>query len=154
MGRRRRPVRQEGATGSVPEVGSNIGTIDEEGDGFSEGLVLKERIKRRGVWSDTWRKSSFGSPLKEGIFAWVKGIGSKFRILYLRNWSLEEKAGKEPVREKDFGVKDLPGAGVPSWTCKRRRGSRAGVRRVRSSREPLARWSSQGLARGQRVRSY
>ena len=42
----------------------------------------------------------------------MKGIGSKFRILYLRNWSLEEKAGKEPVREKEFGVKDLPGAGI------------------------------------------
>ena len=44
--RRRRLVRQEGATGFVPEVGSNMGTIDEEGDGSSEGLVLKERIKR------------------------------------------------------------------------------------------------------------
>ena len=49
--RRRRLVRQEGVTGSVPEMGSTIGTIDEEGDGSSEGLVLKERIKRRGVWS-------------------------------------------------------------------------------------------------------
>ena len=61
-----------------------------------------------------------GSPLKEGIFAWVKGIGSKFQILYLRIWSLEEKAGNTPRQEKGSGVKDLPGAGVPSWTCRSR----------------------------------
>ena len=46
-----------------------------------------------------------GSPLREGVFAWVKGIGSKFRILCLGIWSLEEKAGKEPMQEKDSGVK-------------------------------------------------
>ena len=55
-----------------------------------------------------------GSSLKEGIFAWVKGIGSKFRILCLGIRSLEEKAGKEPMQEKDSGAKDLPGIGVPS----------------------------------------
>ena len=38
-----------------------------------------------------------GSSLKAEIFAWVKGIGSKFRILYLRNWSLGENAEKEPM---------------------------------------------------------
>ena len=52
-----------------------------------------------------------GSPLKEGVFAWVKGIGSRFRTLCLGTWSLEEKAGKELIRVEDSGVKDLPGAG-------------------------------------------
>ena len=80
-----------------------------------------------------------GSPLKEGILAWVKGIGSKSRILCLGFWSPEGKAGKELMQEKDFGAKVLPGAGVPSQTCGKRKGSRAGGRRFRSSREPLAR---------------
>ena len=44
--------------------------------------------------------SGVGSPLKEGIFAWVKGIGSKFRILCLGIWSLEEKAEKEPMQRR------------------------------------------------------
>ena len=55
--------------------------------------------------------SGVGSPLKEGIFAWVKGIGSRFRTLCLGTWSLEEKAGKELIRVEDSGAKDLPGAG-------------------------------------------
>ena len=82
----------------------------------------------------------------------MKGIGSKFRILCLGIWSLEEKAGKEPMQEKDSGAKDLPGIKVPSWTCRRR--SRAGERRFRSSKEPLARRSAQGPARGRRVCSF
>ena len=53
-----------------------------------------------------------GSSLKEGVFAWVKGIGSKVSGSVLRDsWSLEERAGREPMQEKDSGAKDLPGAG-------------------------------------------
>ena len=88
--------------------------LERNGACWISGAIDEEKgwFYRSDVWSDTWRRSSFGSLLKEEIFAWVKGIGSKFRILYLRNWSLEKKAGKEPVREKEFGVKDLPGAGI------------------------------------------
>ena len=41
----------------------------------------------------------------------MKGIGSKFRILCLGIWSLEEKAGKEPMQERNSGTKDLLEAG-------------------------------------------
>ena len=82
----------------------------------------------------------------------MKSIGSKFRTLCLGIWSLEEKAGKEPMQEKDSGAKDLPGIKVPSWTCRRR--SRAGERRFRSSEELLAKRSAQGPARGRRVCSF
>ena len=47
-----------------------------------------------------------GSSLKEGVFAWIKGIGSKVSGSVLRDsWSLEERAGREPMREKDSGAK-------------------------------------------------
>ena len=90
------------------------------------------RTEKRGVWLVTslnMKRWSYGlirhlegiffvpevgSPLKEGIFAWVEGIGRKFWILCLGIWSLEEKARKEPVQEKDSGAKGLPGVGVPS----------------------------------------
>ena len=49
-------------------------------------------------------------------------------------WILEERARKEPMQEKDSGVKDLPGIKALPWTCRRR--SRAGERRFRSSKSP------------------
>ena len=40
----------------------------------------------------------------------MKGIGSKVSdSVFRESWSLE-RAGKEPMQEKDFGTKDLPGA--------------------------------------------
>ena len=78
--------------------------------------VLKERIKRKGVWLvvplDVKRWSyglirhlegiffvpEVGSLLKEGIFAWVKGIGSMFRIPCLGIWSRRRKPGKSRCR--------------------------------------------------------
>ena len=57
-----------------------------------------------------------GSSLKEGVFAWVKGIGSKVSGSVLRDsWSLEARAGRELMQEKDSGAKDLPGARVCSF---------------------------------------
>ena len=55
--------------------------------------------------------SGIGSSLKEGVFAWMKGIGSKVSGSVLRDsWSLKERTGREPMQEKDSGAKDLPGA--------------------------------------------
>ena len=86
--------------------------------------------------SGAWRKKA---PHEEGLFCSWGWLISKGRSLRLGIWSLEEKAGKEPMQEKDSGAKDLPGIGVPSWTSRRR--SRAGERRFRSSKESLARRS-------------
>ena len=50
------------------------------------------------------------STSREEIYTWVKGIGSKVSdSVFRESWSLE-RAGKEPMQEKDFGTKDLPGA--------------------------------------------
>ena len=49
-----------------------------------------------------------GSSLKEGVFAWIKGIGSKVSGSVLRDsWSLEERAGREPMQEKELMKKEL-----------------------------------------------
>ena len=49
-----------------------------------------------------------GSSLKEGVFAWIKGIGSKVSGSVLRDsWSLEERAGREPMQEKALMKKVL-----------------------------------------------
>ena len=41
-----------------------------------------------------------GSPLKEGIFVWLKGIGSMFRIPCLGIWSRRRKPGKSRCRRR------------------------------------------------------
>ena len=47
------------------------------------------------------RKGSRAGEKKEGVFAWMKGIGSKVSGSVLRDsWSLEERAGKELMQKR------------------------------------------------------
>ena len=70
-------------------------------------VVLRERTKRRGLLCSWCWFISNGRGLRLN-----KGIGSKVSGSVPRDsWSLEKKAGREPMQEKDSGAKDLPGAG-------------------------------------------
>ena len=66
------------------------------------GILVCSRVSS----STCRRRGSRAGEKKEGVFAWMKGIGSKVSGSVLRDsWSLEERAGKELMQEKDSGAK-------------------------------------------------